>query len=176
MSPLDSDFSRKYGPWALVCGASDGIGEAFAHQLAAAGSNVVLMARREEVLRELASTLEGELANRGAYTSNVLSKLGLHKISCSVTDRHGDSVTSDSVTVHVINLDPRIASIRAKRDATGGSPNSFSSADVIRLEATIDDPDGFPIEDAKVEWSSSVDGDLPQTGATMTTAAQARRT
>ena len=35
-------FDReKYGPWAVVCGASEGIGEAFARQLCAAGVNVV---------------------------------------------------------------------------------------------------------------------------------------
>lgn len=48
----------RYGPWALVAGASDGIGEAFARQLAAAGLNVALLARRESMLRSLAAELE----------------------------------------------------------------------------------------------------------------------
>jgi len=60
MSGLDPDFKEKYGPWALVCGASDGIGEAFAQQLAAAGVNVVLMARREALLQEVARRLEAD--------------------------------------------------------------------------------------------------------------------
>ncbi len=50
-------FSEKYGPWALVTGASDGIGRAFAASLAEAGLNVVLVARRAEVLERFADEL-----------------------------------------------------------------------------------------------------------------------
>lgn len=53
---------RRYGAWAVVTGASDGIGRAFAAQAAAAGLNVVLVARREAVLRELAAQLSAEHA------------------------------------------------------------------------------------------------------------------
>ncbi|MCY7378908.1 MAG: SDR family oxidoreductase [Gemmatimonadaceae bacterium] len=50
-------FMSRYGPWAIVTGASDGIGRAFAYDLAAAGMNVVLVARRGEVLEQIASEL-----------------------------------------------------------------------------------------------------------------------
>ena len=50
------------GHWALVTGASSGIGQAFAGQLAQAGVNLVLVARREERLRTLADTLQRQHA------------------------------------------------------------------------------------------------------------------
>jgi uncharacterized protein len=70
-------FAAKYGPWALVAGASDGVGAAFAKALAERGINIVLLARRQAVLDEVAASIAGstgvqnrvlaiDLANRGA--------------------------------------------------------------------------------------------------------------
>jgi short-subunit dehydrogenase len=42
---------QQYGPWALIAGGSEGIGLAFAQQLAAAGINLLLIARRSEPLQ-----------------------------------------------------------------------------------------------------------------------------
>jgi short-subunit dehydrogenase len=51
-------FADRYGPWAVVAGASGGLGAAVAHALAARGLNVVAVARRAEPLNALAAELE----------------------------------------------------------------------------------------------------------------------
>ena len=57
-----SKFKEKYGSWALIAGGSQGIGEAFAIALAKRGLNLVLIARRIEPLKELASEIQSSYA------------------------------------------------------------------------------------------------------------------
>lgn len=54
-----TNFRNKYGPWAVVAGASEGLGAAFARALAGRGLNLVLLARREGALAEVAASLTG---------------------------------------------------------------------------------------------------------------------
>jgi short-subunit dehydrogenase len=49
--------ARRYGPWALIAGGSEGIGACVAADLAAAGINIVLVARKTEPLEALAAEL-----------------------------------------------------------------------------------------------------------------------
>jgi short-subunit dehydrogenase len=50
----NSRLKMRYGPWAVVTGASDGIGKAFADELAREGFSLLLIARRRDVLESLA--------------------------------------------------------------------------------------------------------------------------
>jgi short-subunit dehydrogenase len=56
------DFRARYGPWALVAGASEGLGAEFATQLASRGLNLVLIARRGDLLESLSARLRQEYA------------------------------------------------------------------------------------------------------------------
>jgi short-subunit dehydrogenase len=53
-------FAEQYGPWALVTGGSEGVGGSWASAIAARGVNVVLLARRAELLESKASELRAE--------------------------------------------------------------------------------------------------------------------
>lgn len=77
---MNLDLSGKH---ALVCGASEGIGRAAAMELAQLGASVTLLARREDVLREIAATLprahgqaHGHLAADLADTETLRSAAG----------------------------------------------------------------------------------------------------
>ena len=53
-------FPDRYGTWAVVAGASEGLGEAFAAALAERGMNVVMVARRGRILEEIGERLASE--------------------------------------------------------------------------------------------------------------------
>ena len=63
---------RWSGKWALVTGASAGIGRALAEELAASGTNLVLTARRRDRLEQLASALGNK---HGVRTEIVVADL-----------------------------------------------------------------------------------------------------
>jgi short-subunit dehydrogenase len=53
-------FRDRYGPWAVVLGASEGLGEAYAREVAGRGLNVVVAARRATPLAAVARSLHDE--------------------------------------------------------------------------------------------------------------------
>lgn len=52
-----SKLHTQFGKWAIVTGASSGIGKEFAFQLAQQGFNLILLARREHVLQDIVTVL-----------------------------------------------------------------------------------------------------------------------
>jgi short-subunit dehydrogenase len=67
---------RRFGPWALVTGASSGIGRGFALQLAANGLNVVLAARRRPLLEELRGQLVDQFGVQARVVQTDLTSEG----------------------------------------------------------------------------------------------------
>ena len=68
------------GDWALITDASSGIGREFAHQIGAAGLNLVLVARRKPLLDDLAT----ELGQRH----------GIRVVAISVDLSHPDAISA----------------------------------------------------------------------------------
>ncbi|XP_020973126.1 very-long-chain 3-oxoacyl-CoA reductase-like protein At1g24470 [Arachis ipaensis] len=52
------DLIRTYGSWAMVTGATDGIGKAMAHRLAHRGLNIILVSRSSKRLQTVATELQ----------------------------------------------------------------------------------------------------------------------
>nr|AIE57500.1 KCR1-1 [Camelina sativa] len=67
---------RRYGSWVLITGPTDGIGKAFAFQLAQKGFNLILVARNPEKLEDVSETIR--------------SKYGKTQILTVVMDFSGD--------------------------------------------------------------------------------------
>jgi short-subunit dehydrogenase len=99
----------KYGPWALVVGSSEGVGESFARKLAADGFNLVMTSRRAESLEPLAQELrqlgrdvrtlsldltEGDALARAQAATDGL-EVGLLVYVAGVVATHGDFVRQD---------------------------------------------------------------------------------
>lgn len=102
-------FAEKYGPWALVAGASDGVGAAFAEALAERGVNVVLLARREAVLRDSAAGIE---ARTGVQTRILAVDLAQDSATSAIIDATAD--LEIGTLVYCAGADPDLEPFLAK--------------------------------------------------------------
>ena len=76
---------KKYGPWALVIGGSEGVGAAFARMLAADGFKLVLVARKPGPLEDVAAEVRGQGAEVRILSADLSSSDVLDQVR-SVTD------------------------------------------------------------------------------------------
>ena len=52
------NLKEKYGEWGIILGATEGVGKAFCEKLAEGGMSVVMVGRREQMLKELGEELK----------------------------------------------------------------------------------------------------------------------
>lgn len=79
------DLSR-YGPWALVVGGSEGVGAAFARKLAAAGFKLVLVARKQGPLQDLAAELRAGGAETRIVSADLSQPDALERVQAATDD------------------------------------------------------------------------------------------
>ncbi|OBI84486.1 hypothetical protein A5663_11295 [Mycobacterium sp. E740] len=80
-------FADRYGSWAVVAGASEGLGEAFARGCAARGLNVVLIARRVELAEQIAEDITASTGvQTRAMRADLASRQDLDSILTDLAD------------------------------------------------------------------------------------------
>lgn len=110
---------ERYGPWAVLAGGSEGVGEHLARQLAAAGIHLVLVARKPEPLArtaELAAShgVEVRTVSQDLTAPDCLDRIrevtddlevGLLVLNAGANTHHGEFVDSDPADIQrVIDL------------------------------------------------------------------------
>jgi short-subunit dehydrogenase len=123
-----SSFATRYGPWAAVLGAAQGIGLAFVHEIARRGVNVLAVDVREDLLDEVV---------RGAAAPGIAVRgLALDLAAPDVAERLGAIDVPLGLVVHTAMLalvGPFLGEKlehheRALRSAAGRSPRASSWA------------------------------------------------
>ena len=96
-------FAEKYGPWALIAGASDGVGLAFARRLAGAGLKLILVARNQVKLDAAAEEVRGLGAECITVSADLsvpdgatraIAAAGDREVGLVVTNAGADSINS----------------------------------------------------------------------------------
>ncbi|TGD74777.1 SDR family NAD(P)-dependent oxidoreductase [Mangrovimicrobium sediminis] len=102
-------FLDKYGPWALIAGASEGTGRAFAERLAGEGLHCILVARRAAPLQALADELGArhgvecvtasiDLAAEDAV-AQLLAAVGEREVGLYISNAGADTTNSQFLDV-----------------------------------------------------------------------------
>jgi len=100
--PVTHIDKEQFGPWALVTGASSGIGMEFARQLAASGLHLVLVARRLPLLEDLGHSLTKTYGVSYRALSLDLSQEGfLETLEAATNDLDIGLVVSNAGAVHL---------------------------------------------------------------------------
>ena len=81
------DIAQRYGPWAVIIGASDGCGALFAERLAQEGVNVALVARRPHLLGTVAQAIH---ERTGVETRTLAIDLTVADASQAIIDATAD--------------------------------------------------------------------------------------
>jgi short-subunit dehydrogenase len=120
------EFSERYGPWALIAGASEGTGRAFAKRVAAQGVSCILIAnggpledtadeiRRESGVEVITARIDLSAPDAGAYIIAAAGEreVGLY-VSNAGADRFGDRFLDreldDWLALSRINVDTMLA-------------------------------------------------------------------
>lgn len=116
-------FKQAYGQWALVTGASSGIGKAISQQLAKQGVNLVVVARNKNNLQ----SLQTELETTGISVLSISADLSLP----------GSSVELDKKTAH---LDIGLLVANAGIENTGEFMNNSFKDEQKLLALNINSP------------------------------------
>lgn len=77
---------ERYGPWAVVAGGSEGVGRAFATQLADAGFNVLLVARKPEPLEETAALCRERGVDVRTLSVDLTTAESVEQVAAAVAD------------------------------------------------------------------------------------------
>jgi uncharacterized protein len=117
-------FSDRYGSWGIVAGASQGLGAEYACQLAARGLNLVLVARRLELLKTLAAGLGSQYGIRTKCLELDLS----------------DADAAEQVVQHTMDLDIGLLVYNAAYSAVGPFLDQSMDAHIKEIHTNIHSP------------------------------------
>ena len=104
-------FAKRYGPWAIITGASEGTGRQFAKRIAAQGVSCILIARREGPLSALADEIRSDsgvecvTARIDLYSSDafagIIEAVGKREVGLYVANAGADPNSSRFLDVEI---------------------------------------------------------------------------